>query len=195
MIKINKNEAGFTLVELLAAMVILALLTAIAVPNVLKMLNKSRSETYINDAQRLISTAENQYKKDTKITKLKNNGECIIMGLSYLDNGTFDETPYGGSYDRARSYVLIKKENLNYVYYARLLEEIDDDGLRGVVIASSDQLVEKDAYSDYVTNKRMILIPDITDYDDQDVSSDQMLSIFRTKEISCDSLHVYAPKE
>lgn len=195
MIKINKNQAGFTLVELLAAMVILALLTAIAVPSVLKLLNKSRSETYINDAQRLISTAENQYKKDTKITKLKTNGECIIIGLSYLDNGTFDDAPYGGSYDKGRSFVLIKRENLDDVYYVRLFEQIDSSELRGVMIASSDQLVGKNAYSDYVINKHMVFIADITDYDDSDIAGDDVSTVLKTAKVSCDIVHVYAPNE
>ena len=52
------NRQGFTLVELLAALVILALLMAAAVPNVIGMINRNKATSYIEDAKKLAARAE-----------------------------------------------------------------------------------------------------------------------------------------
>ena len=49
---IKKNSNGFTLVELLATMVILGILMAIALPNVVGVLNNNRNKTYVADAKK-----------------------------------------------------------------------------------------------------------------------------------------------
>ena len=45
------NKKGFTLVELLAVIAILAILVIIALPNVLKMFNDSKKNSFINEVR------------------------------------------------------------------------------------------------------------------------------------------------
>ena len=45
-----KNK-GFTLVELLAVIAILAILVIIALPNVLKMFNQAKKDTFLTEAK------------------------------------------------------------------------------------------------------------------------------------------------
>ena len=48
----RKNRKGFTLVELLAVIVILGLLVALSFPLMMKYINYSKSKTYIQDAKK-----------------------------------------------------------------------------------------------------------------------------------------------
>ena len=61
MIKLKKNQKGFTLVVLLAVMVILGIMMAIAMPNVTGILNKNRASIYVEDAKKLATTAEYKF--------------------------------------------------------------------------------------------------------------------------------------
>lgn len=58
-------KKGFTLIELLAVIIILAILMIIAVPSVLKTLNKARDEAFITQAQSIFRGANNQYLVDS----------------------------------------------------------------------------------------------------------------------------------
>ena len=55
------NKKGFTLVELLAVIAILAILVIIALPNVLKMFNDAKKNTFMTEARKIYSEAEKKY--------------------------------------------------------------------------------------------------------------------------------------
>ena len=65
----RKNRKGFTLVELLAVIVILGLLVALSFPLMMKYINYSKSKTYIQDANKLVSVAE--YKINSNSLKIE----------------------------------------------------------------------------------------------------------------------------
>ncbi len=56
-----KNRNGFTLVELLAVIAILAILVIIALPNVLKMFREAKVNTFTNEVQNIMRSAESKY--------------------------------------------------------------------------------------------------------------------------------------
>ena len=58
--KLNKNRGGFTLVEIMIVVAIIALLAAIAVPGFLRARKRSQASRVINDL-RLIDSAVDQY--------------------------------------------------------------------------------------------------------------------------------------
>ena len=148
-----KKIKGFTLVELLAAVVVLGILMTVAIPNVIGVLNKNRATTYVEDARKLISNAEYTL-RGNKVPKLSNNtGErCALFNLAYLDNNEFENGPYGHPYDKERSFVVAYLDGDNTKYFVRLVEEIEeskDDGTggvyRGVTAASKEQLSDRKA--------------------------------------------------
>ena len=66
------KKKGFTLVELLAVIAILAILVIIALPNVLKMFNESKKNSFLTEAKTVYSEAGKKYISDN-ITSPGNN--------------------------------------------------------------------------------------------------------------------------
>ena len=67
-----KNNKGFTLVELLAVIAILAILVIIALPNVLRMFNDAKKNSFLTEAKTVYSEAGKKYISDN-ITSPSNN--------------------------------------------------------------------------------------------------------------------------
>ena len=105
-----KNRKGFTLVELLAAMVILGLIMGIAIPNIMGVIKSNKEKTYVADAKKLLSVAEYKFRGDSKITRPSSTSNCTVMSLNYLDNGEFEKDPNGKAYNKDKSFVTITKE-------------------------------------------------------------------------------------
>jgi prepilin-type N-terminal cleavage/methylation domain-containing protein len=62
--RINKRHGGFTLVEIMIVVAIIALLAAIAVPGFLRARKRSQASRILNDL-RLIDSADDQYAIET----------------------------------------------------------------------------------------------------------------------------------
>ena len=65
---LKNNKKGFTLVELLAVIVILALLIVITANTVLPMMNKTEKSGMITYADRVLSTAAASVQADTLVS-------------------------------------------------------------------------------------------------------------------------------
>ena len=61
------NKRGFTLVELLAVIAILAILVAIIMPNVMKEYNKAKADVFVIDAQSFVNNAMSKFTNDSMI--------------------------------------------------------------------------------------------------------------------------------
>ena len=64
LIKLNRKHAGFTLVEIMIVVAIIALLAAIAVPGFLRARKRSQASKILNDL-RMIDAAVDQYAIET----------------------------------------------------------------------------------------------------------------------------------
>jgi len=83
--KFNKRRGGFTLVEIMIVVAIIALLAAIAVPGFLRARKRSQASRIINDL-RLIDSAVDQYAIETN----KTSGATVAVTdwTNYLKKGT-----------------------------------------------------------------------------------------------------------
>ncbi|HEX4629449.1 MAG TPA: prepilin-type N-terminal cleavage/methylation domain-containing protein [Chthoniobacterales bacterium] len=83
--KLNKRRGGFTLVEIMIVVAIIALLAAIAVPGFLRARKRSQASRIINDL-RLIDSAVDQYAIETN----KKSGDPVYVTdwTNYLKKGT-----------------------------------------------------------------------------------------------------------
>lgn len=133
-----RNNKGFTLVELLAVIVVLAIvmgIASIAITNVLDSTRKktfaSSAEMYIEGARDLISLAE--MLSDTTVTLPKcaatGNTSDINLGLIKTEGG--ESSPYGGDYNKTKSFVRVTATpatagdytSCNYVYSIYLTDD------------------------------------------------------------------------
>ena len=83
--KLTTKRAGFTLVEIMIVVAIIALLAAIAVPGFLRARKRSQASKIINDL-RLISGAVDQYSIET--SKTSGNPVAIADWTNYLKKDT-----------------------------------------------------------------------------------------------------------
>jgi prepilin-type N-terminal cleavage/methylation domain-containing protein len=83
--KLNNRRGGFTLVEIMIVVAIIALLAAIAVPGFLRARKRSQASRIINDL-RLIDSAVDQY----AIENNKTSGSTVNTAdwTNYLKKGT-----------------------------------------------------------------------------------------------------------
>ena len=104
------KENGFTLVELIAVLVILSILAMLAAPNVINLMQSGKEGSFISDAEEMVSTATYMYK--TQNTRGFEGSVFIQSGTNQYKilmsniNGDIPETdPYGYKYDKTNSYV------------------------------------------------------------------------------------------
>ena len=82
---INKRHGGFTLVEIMIVVAIIALLAAIAVPGFLRARKRSQATRILNDL-RMIDSAVDQYAIETN--RASGAGVTFTDWKAYLKQGT-----------------------------------------------------------------------------------------------------------
>jgi prepilin-type N-terminal cleavage/methylation domain-containing protein len=82
---INKRRGGFTLVEIMIVVAIIALLAAIAVPGFLRARKRSQASRILNDL-RMIDSAVDQYAIETN--RKTNDPVAVADWTNYLKKGS-----------------------------------------------------------------------------------------------------------
>ena len=103
----RKNQKAFTLSELLAVIVILAILLAIAVPKVTQYITKSRKDSLIATANDFIDAVRNSAHSDIYDLPIGTNDVTIVsLDLIGLSKGG-NKSPFSGNWIPKFSYVAI----------------------------------------------------------------------------------------
>lgn len=90
-----KNK-GFTMIELLATLVILSIIMLIAVPRVTTILSQNKKQTFINDAKKFISLAEQEARKHSyqydcyTLNSTGHNGSCYNISTTDIETSPYD---------------------------------------------------------------------------------------------------------
>ncbi|MBQ6498238.1 MAG: prepilin-type N-terminal cleavage/methylation domain-containing protein [Bacilli bacterium] len=141
------NNKGFTLVELLAMLVVLAILMGIAIPNITGILANNKLNVMKADATKMVDTAKLKFSRIAASERPK-SGECVIYALNYLnDSGDITNGPNGGRYLQFDSFIIVSREASKYGYYIRLIEE---DGAKRIGINVEERSVLSQGETDYI---------------------------------------------
>ncbi|MBE2923214.1 prepilin-type N-terminal cleavage/methylation domain-containing protein [Anoxybacillus flavithermus] len=102
--KLIRNEKGLTLIELLAVIVILGIIAAIAIPSIGGLIENSRKDAHIANAQQMVNAARLAYTADNTVTEYT---------LQYLEEKKYLEPvkkPGEGSYNKQESKVVLGED-------------------------------------------------------------------------------------
>ena len=174
----KKNNKGFTLIELIAAIVVLGLLVAISVPLITKNINFGRSKTYVQDANKLIALAEYKLNSNSSNIQKPDPGNCIVLGFDYINDGSISNPPNKGTYNGDVSFVVVKNDSGKLEYAVFLVEEEKNSkGYSGVKLSTYEQ-INSNSSSSRVTgfNKNDLICLNSEACKNNDISEDRVIS-------------------
>ena len=162
------NKKGFTLVELLGVVVILAMIMLIAIPNIMSLVERTKKDGYIGDAKKMVYLVKSEIKKG-RVDK-PSAEQTKKITLKDLLTKDLEKDKDGYTYDLNKSYVYITRENGNLVYYVQL---VSDKGktYRGIKLVNVEDLSYEDRYEKYYENT------DIIDLEPQDMNANKKYKI------------------
>lgn len=134
-------KKGFTLVELLAVIAILAILIIIALPNVLKMFEKAKKDSFVTEAKSIIKSSEQELFMDSSKTSIVYGGNQVSScppPSKKMNMVGSKEVSYIINYDAAGNIVRFRVSNGKY--YIEKTSVVPGSGVRIDQITTADLL-------------------------------------------------------
>lgn len=139
--KCLKNEDGFTLVEMIAVLIIIAVLAAVAVPSMTGFIERAKRDRYIAEA-RLVCTALQQYLTEMEIEDGVISDKQVIEDVARYDIGDKRNVLskiMEGSYTKNGRII-----NIMYLYDKLDGIEYNVDGYVVTIMFNNEVIVEKE---------------------------------------------------
>jgi len=114
------NKKGFTLVELLAVILLVTVIAGLAVPNVMSSINNSKRNTFLLDAKRMIAKAEYFVSSNRNDRTQIQSGGKVYTFSDLNEKAEFLKDADGGSYE-AETFVYVFYSNSKFQYCACIL--------------------------------------------------------------------------
>lgn len=119
------NRKGFTLIEIIAVVIIMAILMAIVVPVVTKYINNSKKSNYESSLRNMVSTVNNEIiSGHIEDYTFDEENEFLVMPLVCieLEKGDNKKSPFS-NYVSAYSFVIAEATENGYRYMVQALDE------------------------------------------------------------------------
>ncbi|MBR1385566.1 MAG: InlB B-repeat-containing protein [Bacilli bacterium] len=138
------NKKGFTLIEIIAVIIILGILLIITIPLVQKYITNSGKASMASTASAYVETVKAEYEMG-EYGSFLDDEEIMIVPLEYieLEQGDTEKSKFA-SYDKDKSYVVISPENNGYEFYINLV----DDAGNGLVMKKTTDLIKENMEED-----------------------------------------------
>ncbi len=154
------ENKGFTMIELLATIVILGIIMMIAVPSVTNVLTKNKKQTFINDAKKFIALSQQEARKNSYKYK------CYTLNKTSSQDGCYnistqdiEKSPYDKKYLESSK---VCQYQLNGKYYYKVYLTDGNKSIEGLIkIADKDKaLLGKFNNIDEESNKKYDFVVD-----------------------------------
>ena len=151
--KVNKKKRSkaFTLIELLAVIIILGILMIIAIPSVTTYINNSRKSAYVNTARELISGTRSLVNQGN--LRMYDTKSTYYIPSSCIKTENETESPYGKF---AQAYIGVIYNGTGYNYYWVSVDETGQ-GIKDITPVDSldEKLIETDLNPGEIYEKTM----------------------------------------
>ncbi|MDD4188158.1 MAG: type II secretion system protein [Bacilli bacterium] len=143
---IKLNNKGFTLVELLAVIVVLAIIMIVAVPAVLNTMNDAQRSTFKLYAERVLNKAQEKYQADLMLGETENR---TIEGKHYCytlsDMELSEKSTYAGyvvveldKHLKPKFYVTLSDNNFSIANFTYTI--LSDDPTLGEPLSNAEKI-------------------------------------------------------